>query len=110
MQAHESGFVDQLIEEALAFPHPQSPESMHQQLDAWGHHTTLDRLGQVTAPTLVIAGGRDLVCPPHLGRAVADAIPGAQFEVWPEAAHQPFQEEPERFNARLEAFWASIER
>ena len=108
--AHESGFVDQLIEEALAFPHPQSPESMHQQLDAWGNHTTLERLGLVEVPTLVIAGGRDLICPPHLGKAVADAIPGAQFEVWPEAAHQPFQEEPERFNARLEAFWASLER
>ena len=60
-QAHDSGFVDQLIEDALAFPHQQSLESMHQQLDAWGHHNTLDRLGQVHAPTLVIAGGKDLV-------------------------------------------------
>ena len=85
-------------------------ESMHQQLDAWAHHTTLDRLGQVAAPTLVIAGGKDLVCPPHLGQAVADAIPGAQFEVWPDAAHQPFQEEPATFNARLEAFWRSLPR
>ena len=109
VQAHENGFVDQLIEDALAFPHQQSLESIHQQLDAWGHHSTLDRLGQVAAPTLVIAGGKDLVCPPHLGKAVADAIPGAQFEVWPEAAHQPFQEEPARFNARLEAFWTSLE-
>jgi pimeloyl-ACP methyl ester carboxylesterase len=107
-EAHASGFVDQLIEEALDFPHPQSPEALHAQLDAWGHHVTLDRLDQVTAPTLVIAGGRDLVCPPHLGKAVADAIAGAQFEVWPEAAHQPFQEEPDRFNARLEAFWATL--
>ena len=109
-EAFESGFVDQLIDEALAFPHPQSPESMHQQLDAWSNHVTLDRVGQVTAPTLVIAGGRDLICPAHLGKAVADAIPGALFEVWPEAAHQPFQEDPEKFNARLEAFWSSIDR
>ena len=109
-QAHETGFVDQLIDEALAFPHQQSLDSMHQQLDAWANHTTIDRLGQVAAPTLVIAGGKDLVCPPHLGKAVADAIPGAQFEVWPDAAHQPFQEEPARFNARLEAFWTSLER
>lgn len=108
--AHESGFVDQLIDEALAFPHPQSLESMHQQLDAWANHVTLDRLGQVTAPTLVIAGGKDLVCPPHLGKAVADAITDAEFEVWPDAAHQPFQEDPETFNARLEAFWASLDR
>jgi hypothetical protein len=50
--------VDHLIDEALAFPHQQSLESMHQQLDAWANHTTLDRLGQVKAPTLVIAGAR----------------------------------------------------
>jgi pimeloyl-ACP methyl ester carboxylesterase len=81
-----------------------SPESIHQQLDAWGNHATLDRLGHVTAPTLEIAGGKDLVCPPHLGKALADVIPGAPFEGWPEAAHQPFQEDPEKFNARLEAF------
>jgi pimeloyl-ACP methyl ester carboxylesterase len=109
-QAYENGFVKQLIEDALAFPHQQSLESMHQQLDAWAHHNTLDRLDRVAAPTLVIAGGKDLVCPPRLGKAVADAIPGAQFEEWPEAAHQPFQEEPARFNARLEAFWTSLQR
>ena len=110
VQAHERGFVDELIAEALAFPHQQSLDSMHQQLDAWANHITLDRLEQVAAPTLVIAGGKDLVCPQHLGKAVADRIPGAQFEVWPDAAHQPFQEEPARFNARLEEFWTSLQR
>ena len=83
MQAYESGFVDQLIEEALAFPHPQSLNSMHQQLDAWANHITLDRLGQVAAPTLVIAGGKDLVCPQHLGKAVADRIAGAHSKCGP---------------------------
>jgi pimeloyl-ACP methyl ester carboxylesterase len=107
-EAHENGLVDQFIEEALTFPHPQTLESMHQQLDAWANHTTLDRLSHVSAPTLVIAGENDLICPPRLGKAVADAIPGAHFEVWSGAAHQPFQEEAERFNARLEAFWATL--
>jgi pimeloyl-ACP methyl ester carboxylesterase len=110
VEAHGSGFVDQLIEEALAFPHPQTQDTMHRQLHAWANHVTLDRLGQVTAPTLVIAGARDLVCPPHLGKAVADAIPGAQFEIWADAAHQPVQEDPDRINARLEEFWSSIRR
>jgi hypothetical protein len=36
--------------------------------------------------------GLDLITPPRYGRAVADGIPGARFEVLAEEAHQPFQE------------------
>jgi pimeloyl-ACP methyl ester carboxylesterase len=43
------------------------------------------------------------------GRAVADGIPGARFEILAEEAHQPFQEVPGLFNARLGAFWREVE-
>jgi hypothetical protein len=29
--------------------------------------------------------------------------------VLPEEAHQPFQEVPDQFNARVDAFWAEVE-
>ena len=45
---------------------------------------------------------------PRPGREVADAIPGAIFEVWPDEAHQPFQETPDQFNERVDAFWQSV--
>jgi pimeloyl-ACP methyl ester carboxylesterase len=35
---------------------------------------------------------------------VADSIPGAGFEVLPGEAHQPFQEVPDVFNARVDPF------
>ena len=38
-RAHNDGTVSQLIDEALAFPHPQSPEGFTRQLDAWAVHT-----------------------------------------------------------------------
>ena len=40
-------------------------------------------------------GEFDIILPPRFGQAVADAIPGARFEILPGEAHQPFQEVPE---------------
>ena len=56
-----------------------------------------------------MAGGRDIITPSHLGRAVADAIPGAEFVFLPEEAHQPFQERPDEFNALVDAFWRRVD-
>ncbi len=72
-------------------------------------HDTTERLPRVTAPTLVPAGGSDHVGRPQLGRAVADAIPGAVFEIQDGEAHQPFQEIPDAWNARVDAFWRDVE-
>ena len=44
-----------------------------------------------------------------LCRAVADAIPGALFEIMPAESHQPFQEVPEEWNARVDEFWRGVE-
>jgi pimeloyl-ACP methyl ester carboxylesterase len=101
--------VDAIIEEALAFPHPQSPEGFRRQLDAWGPHDTLDRLHQITVPTLVVAGELDVCTPARLGRAVAARITGAEFVVLPGEAHQPFQESPEVFNELVESFWTKVD-
>ena len=72
-------------------------------------HDTLDRLPNIAAPTLVLAGELDIATPPRLGRIVAEGIPGAEFEVLLGAAHQPFQEVPDEFNARVDAFWRKVE-
>jgi pimeloyl-ACP methyl ester carboxylesterase len=56
-----------------------------------------------------MAGEFDTILPPRFGRLVAQRIRGAQFEVLPEQAHQPFQEIPDEWNARVDAFWREIE-
>ncbi|MBU3060922.1 hypothetical protein KO481_05215 [Nocardia sp. NEAU-G5] len=48
---------------------------------------TRPKLADITVPTRVTAGGRDLAYPPELMRTVADDIPGAQFHVIGEAPH-----------------------
>jgi pimeloyl-ACP methyl ester carboxylesterase len=108
-RAHADGTVDQLVEEALAFAHPQSSEAFQRQIDIYTAHDTVDRLHEITAPTLVVAGGLDILTPPRLGRDVADRIPNARFVVLPGEAHQPFQERPAEFNTLAHEFWTEVD-
>ena len=108
-RAHNDGTVDQIIEEVLAFPHKQSTEDLQRFLDAFLDHDTTDRLPEIAAPTLVLAGGRDMTSRPELDRAVAELVPGARFEIMEEEAHQPFQEVPDEWNTRVDAFWREVE-
>ena len=55
-----------------------------------------DRLPSVGAPTLVVSGAEDPATPPEHGGLIADAIPGARFEVVPDAAHIANVEQPEK--------------
>ena len=108
MRAYADGTVAALIDEALAFPHKQSARDLQRYLDPLPDHDTTARLPQISVPTLVMAGGIDPGARPALGRVVADAIPDARFEVWETESHQPFQEVPERWNARVDAFWQDV--
>ena len=108
-RAHADGTVGEIVEEAMAFPYQQSVEAFQAQVDVCITHDTTDRLPQIAVPTLVLAGEFDVILPPRHGRAVAAAIPGARFEVMPGEAHQPFQEVPDTFNARVDAFWREVD-
>ncbi len=54
-----------------------------------------DRLADVKVPTLVVWGGADRIADPDYGRALADAIPGARFELLRGTGHVPQVETPE---------------
>lgn len=63
-----------------------------------------DSLKDIRVPSLVIGGLNDLFTPPYLARAVAEGLSDVELEVWEEAGHFPFFEDPLRFNRRLEMF------
>ncbi|MGI8440422.1 MAG: alpha/beta fold hydrolase [Thermoleophilaceae bacterium] len=71
-------------------------------------HDTLDRLHEMSAPTLVVAGEQDLVTPPWQCRAVADRIPGARYECLsgPGSSHALAFERTEEFVALVRGFLA----
>ncbi|WP_043496997.1 alpha/beta fold hydrolase [Georgenia sp. SUBG003] len=107
-RAHADGTVARFVEEVMAFPHKQSDEQFLRQLHALVTFDSTDRLAAISAPTLVLAGGSDIMVRADHGRAVAEAIPAASFELLPGEAHQPFQEVPDLFNARVDAFWRGV--
>ena len=79
LRNHEA--VCETAELLASNPYPMSPEEYGRQADAYRQFDALDRLAAITAPTLVIVGEQDLLTPPWIAREVAEAIPGADFEV-----------------------------
>jgi 3-oxoadipate enol-lactonase len=57
-----------------------------------------DRLGAISAPTLVIAADQDLSTPPEHGEAIAAAIPGARLTLLENARHLANVERPAAFD------------
>ena len=55
-------------------------------------------------PTLIVWGERDPMIPADHGRAAHAAIPHSRLELFPDAGHYPFAEDPERFVAVLRDF------
>lgn len=70
-------------------PHPSTPERFIGELRATLDPSSFvtDRLGEISVPTLVLAGGQDQVVPLESTRLVAGRIPGARLEVDPECGH-----------------------
>ncbi len=81
-------------------PNLPSDDGFVGQLRADAVHDALDRLSEITAPTLVTIGELDVCLPPRYGQAVAAAIPGART-AWFEgehASHCAMWEMAEEFN------------
>ncbi|TQN41119.1 pimeloyl-ACP methyl ester carboxylesterase [Blastococcus colisei] len=90
-----------LVEQLLPL-FPSTPAQIAATAEQWDAdllHDTLDRLTDITVPTLVVAGEQDLLTPPWQGRAVAERIPGARFELFtgPGSSHALGVERAEEF-------------
>ena len=70
--------------------------------------TLRDRLAAVDLPVLVLWGESDRIVDPEYGRAYAEAIPGARFELLPGTGHVPQVETPELLISRISAFVDSL--
>jgi len=56
-------------------------------LRAAGEHSAEDLLPAVKVPVLVVAAEQDSFTPPHVSRAMAEAIPGAELALLPGGSH-----------------------
>jgi len=71
----------------IELPLMAPPEYWQKQLDAVLRFDARDRVGGITAPTLVMTGANDPVIPPEGSRYLAEHIPDAELMIIPGARH-----------------------
>ena len=69
-----------------------------------GREVLLDRLPELTMPTLVVWGARDRVLPAYQGREAFARLRKGSLELFPDCGHPPHVECPDLFVAALERF------
>ncbi len=72
---------------------------------AAARHDARDVLGQITAPTLVLVGGRDPLVSVEQAGALAEGIPGGRLEVMEDAGHDLSLEQPGETARRVAQFF-----
>ena len=93
-------FLDVVVDESLKMP-------ARVWRAAWQAMLATDfsaDLGKIEAPTLVVWGNQDPLCPRSEQEALTAAIAGARLVVYPGVGHNLHWEEPRRFAADLVAF------
>lgn len=77
-----------------------------QLLPGW---TVMDRLGEIKAPTLVLAGRHDFQFPPEHQAILADRLPNAQLVLVERAGHNAPMERPAEVNEAVRRFMTTTE-
>ncbi len=81
-----------------------SEEVYLQQLNAALAFDTSGRVKDITAPTLVLTGDKDIIVPPQNSRNLAAAIPGSELKIISGGSHMFFVEQAEEFNRTVVEF------
>jgi 3-oxoadipate enol-lactonase len=95
-----------LLEDARRRCHDLDLDALATLCDAFQDVAFTPRLGQITAPTCVIVGDRDLLKGPAYARTIHDAIPRSELHVLAGAGHAACWEKPEEFNTVVLGFLA----
>ena len=61
-------------------------------------------LARITAPTLILAGRHDWICPPVFSEEIHRLIPGSALRIFEDSSHSIRADEPEALNAAIRAF------
>ncbi|MBT3351049.1 MAG: alpha/beta fold hydrolase [Nitrospinaceae bacterium] len=90
--------------ENLMIKNAPPAEIMAERIDAIIAHDQIDRLGQITAPTLVAVAQDDACTPPYYSDQLVSKIPGAELHVFEWGGHFVYLANTEEFNRVIHAF------
>jgi proline iminopeptidase len=78
-----------------------SPAACARSRELMAHCDVVSRLGEIHAPTLILAGRHDFFCPPSQAERLHRGIRGSEMVVFERSGHYPFVEEAEAFRAAV---------
>ncbi len=81
-----------------------NPQAFMRMVELMADHNLEDFLPEITAPTLVFAGEKDLFTPLHRSQRMVELIPDAELIVLAEGSHAAIVEHPDTINRRLDRF------
>ena len=94
-------FLNELIEDTKM----ADPTAMHESMDMIVSTDLMPQLGDIRAPTLVVAGAKDMSSPLDVVvRPTVNAIKGSRLEVFEDSSHFLPEESPQKFVDLLTSF------
>jgi pimeloyl-ACP methyl ester carboxylesterase len=101
----DDAFIEPFLELMAAHQPEKGPGAIGQLQADLAYSGRLPDLARISVPTMVMAFEHDLLTPPHLGRAVADAISGCRFVEIPGVGHAgPMEDATPVIEALLDFF------
>ena len=79
-----------------------------QRAQTWTPGEGVEHVRGVSAPTLILWGGRDRLIPPALALRFAADIPGSRVQMFDQLGHVPQEEDPAATVAAMQAFLAEL--
>jgi proline iminopeptidase len=87
-----------------------APDAINRAFAPGGFLQTFDlrpELPRIAAPTLVLAGRHDWICPPEFSQEIARLIPGSRLRIFEHSSHSIRVDEPEAMVEEIRRFVAA---
>jgi pimeloyl-ACP methyl ester carboxylesterase len=101
----QSEKIEEFIKVSLRYYQPL--DAFERQFAACLKHDTINRLNNITVPTLIMSGDDDPLVPPENSRILKELIPHAELIFFPGKRHCFFIEEAAQFNQEVLGFFKS---
>lgn len=88
---------EEAVAASIAKTHFSGPAFHHAFTQCMPTYNVVERLHEISVPTLVIAGRHDWIAPPEQAERMASRIPGAELFIFEDSGHMPQDEEPEAY-------------
>jgi len=99
-------WIEEFVNISLLYYQPA--DAFFRQFNACVNHDTVDRVSDVSSPTLIMTGDDDLLVPHENSRILQELIPDANLDVFAGCRHCFFIEASAKFNRSVVRFFQSI--